>query len=68
MLGELRIDTDPDCQKNGKGQRKCAPPKITREITSDDQIIVHEDYSPSNQIPTNLFQIHLTNWLKFITF
>ena len=48
MLGELRIDTDPDCQKDGKGPRKCAPPKITREITSDDQIIVHEDYSPSN--------------------
>ena len=44
MLGELRIDTDPDCQKK---PRKCAPKKITRYITSDDQIIVHEDYSPS---------------------
>ena len=50
MLGELRIDTDPDCTKPDERTkaRKCAPKKITRYITSDDQIIVHEDYSPSN--------------------
>ena len=49
MLGELRIDTDPDCTTDKRTKvKKCAPKKITRYITSDDQIIVHEDYSPSN--------------------
>ena len=52
MLGEFRIDTDPDC--TGKGEnKKCAPPKITRNITSEDQIIVHEDYKPGSNNQMN---------------
>ena len=50
MLGELRIDTDPDCTNNG---RSCAPRKITREIKTDDQIIVHENYQPGSQTQAN---------------
>ena len=50
MLGENDIFTNPDCPAAKKGNRidrtKCAPPKITRKITSDDQIIVHEEYEP----------------------
>ena len=50
VLGELRIDTDPDCTNNG---RSCAPRKITREIKTDDQIIVHENYQPGSQTQAN---------------
>jgi len=50
VLGELRIDTDPDCTNNG---RSCAPRKITREIKTDDQIIVHENYQPGSQTQVN---------------
>ena len=50
MLGELRIDTDPDCTNDG---RSCAPRKITREIKTDDQIIVHENYQPGSQTQAN---------------
>ena len=52
VLGDHNINTDPDCNLSG-GRKKCdcskhqcAPPKITRNITSKDQIIVHEDYDP----------------------
>ena len=37
VLGEHRVDTDPDCSGDGK----CSPPKITRGIK---EIIVHESY------------------------
>ena len=50
VLGELRIDTDPDCTNDG---RSCAPRKITREIKTDDQIIVHENYQPGSQTQAN---------------
>ena len=55
MLGELRLDTDPDCtsdSRSGAG-RSCAPKKITREIKTDDQIIVHENYVPGSQTQAN---------------
>ena len=58
MLGEHDIFTNPDCpkKKNGRIDRtKCAPPKITREITSDDQIIVHEEYEPGCYKVLSLF-------------
>ena len=42
VLGELNVKTDPDCKK--KDRTKCAPRKITRKITSKDQIILHENY------------------------
>jgi secreted trypsin-like serine protease len=42
VLGELNVKTDPDCKKNDR--TKCAPRKITRKITSKDQIILHENY------------------------
>ena len=42
VLGEHRVDTDPDCSGDGK----CSPPKITRGIK---EIITHEGYdSESN--------------------
>lgn len=50
VLGELRIDTDPDCTNDG---RSCAPRKINREIKTDDQIIVHENYQPGSQTQAN---------------
>jgi len=37
VLGEHRVDTDPDCSRDGK----CSPPKITRGIK---EIIMHESY------------------------
>ena len=43
VLGELNVKTDPDCKK--KDDRTfCAPRKITRKITSKDQILLHENY------------------------
>merc|ERR1712008_516923 len=42
VLGELNVKTDPDCRI--KDRTKCAPRKITRKITSKDQIILHENY------------------------
>ena len=42
VLGELNVKTDPDCKINDR--TKCAPKKITRKITSKDQIILHENY------------------------
>ena len=42
VLGELNVKTDPDCKLNDG--TKCAPRKITRKITSKDQIILHENY------------------------
>ena len=42
MLGEHTVGENPDCNKKGT---ICAP-KITRmNITSRDQIIVHDDFS-----------------------
>ena len=58
MLGELGIDKDPDCEGHGRGMR-CAPKKITRNITSEDQIIIHEDYSPSNYL--HIFALNLSS-------
>ena len=43
VLGELNVKTDPDCPKNDQ-TANCAPKKITRKITSKDQIIGHENY------------------------
>ena len=42
VLGELTLKTNPDCKKDDL--TKCAPRKITRKITSKDQIILHENY------------------------
>ena len=46
VLGDHNINTDPDCGKKKCDCSKdhCAAPKITRKITSEDQIIVHENY------------------------
>ena len=44
------MDTDPDCTRNTK---ICAPPKMVFNITSRDQIIIHEDYDPLSKTQTN---------------
>ena len=40
MLGDHNAITDPDCTSAGI----CGSKKITRQITSRDQIILHEKY------------------------
>ena len=54
-MGEYNIRTDPDCNKQGG----CSAPKITRKITSKDQIIVHEDYTASEANSTLINDIAL---------
>jgi hypothetical protein len=56
VLGEYNIRTDPDCNKKGD---KCSLPKITRKITSQDQIIVHEHYVASAEDDTLVNDIAL---------
>ena len=49
VFGEHNIVTNPDCGFPKKCdcsvQGTCAAPKITRKITSPDQITVHEDFN-----------------------
>ena len=45
MLGELTVGKDPDCNKKGT---ICAPKTTKMNITSRDQIIVHDDFTPLN--------------------
>ena len=48
VLGEHNIVTNPDCgfpKCDCSVQGACAAPKITRKITSPDQITVHEDFN-----------------------
>ena len=54
-MGEYNIRTDPDCNKQGG----CSAPKITRKITSKDQIIVHENYTASEAENTLINDIAL---------
>ena len=54
-MGEYNIRTDPDCNKQGG----CSAPKITRKITSKDQIIVHENYTASEADSTLINDIAL---------
>ena len=52
VLGEHRVDTDPDC--SGKGQ--CSPPKITRGIK---EIITHEGYDEKSNYKHDIALIRL---------
>ena len=49
-MGELKLGSDPDCNQM---KTNCAPKRITREITSDNQIIVHESYTVSTDTLIN---------------
>jgi len=52
VLGEHRVDTDPDCSRDGK----CSPPKITRGIK---EIIMHEGYDPESAFKHDIALIRL---------
>ena len=52
VLGEHRVDTDPDCSGDGK----CSPPKITRGIK---EIITHEGYDSENNYKHDIALIRL---------
>ena len=47
MLGELTVGKDPDCNHEGT---ICAPKTTRMNITSRDQIIVHDDFSAKTGI------------------
>ena len=52
VLGEHRVDTDPDCSGDGK----CSPPKITRGIK---EIITHEGYDEESNYKHDIALIRL---------
>merc|ERR1711935_15042 len=52
VLGEHRVDTDPDCSGDGK----CSPTKITRGIK---EIITHEGYDPESDFKHDIALIRL---------
>merc|ERR1711971_800211 len=52
VLGEHRVDTDPDCSRDGK----CSPPKITRGIK---EIIMHEGYDEDSNYKHDIALIRL---------
>ena len=47
MLGEHTVGKDPDCNKKGT---ICAPKTTKMNITSRDQIIIHDDFSSDTGI------------------
>merc|ERR1712241_734231 len=53
VLGELKLGENPDCTKKRGGRQNCAPKRIVRKITSESQIIVHEEYTYSRTTIVN---------------
>ena len=48
-LGDHNLVTDPDCGQEtcDCNEVECAAPSVRRKITSEDQIIIHENYNPN---------------------
>ena len=56
VLGEFKVDTDPDGPDCGGGGPDCSPPKITRGIK---EIITHEGYDDKSNFKHDIALIRL---------
>lgn len=56
VLGEHKVGTDPDCSRDRK---HCNPPKITRKIDLDRDVIYHENYQTPKKFSNDIALIRI---------
>ena len=70
-LGDHNLVTDPDCGEEtcDCNEVECAAPSVRRKITSEDQIIIHENYNPNaqNNIENDIALVRLNEPVPLFT-